>query len=204
MAPSAIPAAEPTMRLPRRALVLVSAALLLAFAKQAYDYNDTTWAFTGAKLKFSAKAKGIGKVHASSFDQAEITLNGDGSWTLDFDGMEVVAGSWTVKDEFDKSIEADVSETGQAEIFGFFEAGAEAAAAAKGLTVDVTLDTAKIEKMKMFVKVNKKTQTARVKMVATLKATGLTDGEGKLNAPTTCAAKFTGISDEVQLAEILP
>jgi hypothetical protein len=192
------------MRTPRVVLLVLSFALLPAFAKQAWDFNDTSWTFSVAKLKFGGKAKGIGKVKAFIETSGDITVNGDGTWVLNYAGSEIGAGTWAVKDEFDKSIDLTLSPAGETELFDFIEFQLEQNAAGAGVVITVDLDTPVLEKFKLIVKPNFKKQTAKVKLVAKMKAAGTTDGAGVLDAPTTVHAKMTTTSDEVPLANILP
>jgi hypothetical protein len=192
------------MRTPRLVLLVLSFALLPAFAKQAWDFNDTSWTFSVAKLKFGGKAKGIGKVKAFIETAGDITISADGTWVLNYAGSEIAAGSWAVKDEFDKSLDLTLSPEGEAELFDFIEFQLEQNAAGAGVVITVDLDTPVLEKFKLIVKPNLKKQTAKVKLVAKMKAAGTTDGAGVLDAPTTVHAKMTTTSDEVPLANILP
>lgn len=189
----------------RAARPLLIAAVLLAFTeKPVFDYLATTWDFPAAKLSFSAKAKKLGHLKTSLVDVGQVVLNGDLSWSLVYQGSAVASGLWVVKDVFDKSLELDIDPTGQQALFDFMAAQLEAAVLALGFSDDVTLDTAVVEKVRLFVKPDFKHQTATVKLVASCKLTGLTDGQGQVDAPTTCKAKLVGTSDEVPLASILP
>ena len=192
------------MRTPRLVLLVLSFAVLPAFAKQAWDFTDTSWTFQVAKLKFGGKAKGIGKVKAFVESSGDVTLNADGTWVLNYTGSEVAAGTWAVTDEFDKSIDLTLSPEGEAELFDFIEFQIEQNALAAGVVVDVTLDTPVLEKFKLVLKPSIKKQTAKVKLVAKMKATGTTDGLGVIGAPTKVHAKLTPTSDEVPLANVLP
>jgi hypothetical protein len=192
------------MRTPRVLLLILSASLLPAFAKQAWDVDDTTWTFTEAKLVFNGKAKGIGKVKAWFLGNGGVALNSDGTWTLNYIGSDMAAGTWAVEDEFDKSIELTLSPEGTGALFDFIEIKAEELALAGGFVVDAELDTLVLEKVRLFIKPNFKQQTARLKLVARFRATGLTDGEGLTDTPSTCKVKLKAFSDEVPLADVLP
>jgi hypothetical protein len=192
------------MRTPRVVLLVLSFAILPAFAKQAWDFNDSSWTFQVAKLKFGGKAKGIGKVKAFVEAAGDVTVNADDTWVLNYAGEEIAAGTWDVTDEFDKSIDLTLSPEGESELFDFIAFQIEQNALADGVVVDVTLDTPVLEKFKLVVKPNIKKQTAKVKLVAKLKATGTTDGLGVVDAPTNVHAKLATTSDEVPLANILP
>ena len=192
------------MRTPRLVLLVLSFALLPAFAKQAFDYNGSVWTFPAAKLKFGGSAKKVGKVKAFVEAAGDVTLAGDGTWTLSYAGSETAAGTWAVTDEFDKSIDLTLSPAGEAELYDFIEFQIEQNALAAGVVVDVTLTTPVVEKLKLVVKPSVKKQTAKVKLSVKLKATGTTDGLGQVDAPTSVHAKLSSLSDEVPLASILP
>ena len=192
------------MRTPRLVLLVLSFALLPAFAKQAWNFGDTSWTFPVAKLKCVGKAQGIGKVKEIIEGAADVTLNADHTWALNFASIELASGTWAVEDEFDKSIDLTLSREGELTLLGFMELGIEQSAADIGVPVDVTLDTPVLEKFKLTVKPSIKKQTAKVKLVVKLKATGTTDGLGVFGAPTKGHVKVTSTSDEVPLADILP
>ncbi|HEX5012336.1 MAG TPA: hypothetical protein VFY71_18250 [Planctomycetota bacterium] len=192
------------MRAPRLALLILSFALLPAFAKQAWDFNDTSWTFPTAKIKFGGKAKGIGTVKAFVETGGDVTLHADGTWVLSYGSSEIAAGTWEVTDEFDKSIDLSLSPEGETELFDFIENQIEQNAAADGIVVDVSLDTPVKEKLKLTLKPSLKKQTAKVKLSVKLKMTGTTDGLGIVDAPTNVHASLKTISDEVPLANVLP
>jgi len=192
------------MRTPRVVLLVLSFALLPAFAKQAWDFNDTSWTFPVAKIKFSGKAKGIGKTKAFVQTAGDVTLNDDGTWVLNYASSEIATGTWAVTNEFDKSIDLTLSPEGEVELFDFIAIQIEQDAAAAGVVLDVSLDTPVLEKVKLIVKPSTKKQTAHVKLVVKLKASGTTDGLGVVDAPTNVKAKLVSTSDDVPLADILP
>src|SRR5262245_3200656 len=192
------------MRAPRLVLLVLSFALLPAFAKQAWDFNDTSWTFPVAKIKFGGKAKGIGKVKAFVQTGGDVTLSADGTWVLNYGSGEIAAGTWAVTDEFDKSIDLTLSPAGETELFDFIELQIEQNAAAEGVVVTVDLDTPVKEKLKLTLKPSIKNQTAKMKLSVKLKMTGTTDGLGIFDAPTNVHASLKTTSDEAPLANVLP
>jgi len=188
-----------------RALLLLSFVLLPAFTKPSWSFTETTWSFTGAKLHFSGKAKGIGHVADTLVADAQVVLDGANGWELVY-GITAHAGGgvWAVKDIFDKSLELTAQGAGEIDLDDFIEDQVETAAADAGVPVDLELDTLVVQKIRLTLKPNLKQQTARMKLVATVKATGLTDGAGVEDAPSTCRIKLTALSDEVPLADVLP
>ena len=188
----------------RSVLLLAALALLPGFAKPSWDFGATAWTFQDVPFRCMGKAKGLGKVKAIFWSDGALTLNGDGSWVLSFNGEDIAGGDWTVDDEFDKSVELTLSPEGQALLWDDLEGKLEFLADSQGITVDVELSMPVIEKLQLFLKPNVKLQTARVKLVATVKATGLTDGNGLTDAPSTCREKLVWTSDDVPLADVLP
>jgi hypothetical protein len=195
------------MRAPasRFTIPLLAAALLLGFAaKQAFDYTDTTWDFASAKLTFSAKAKKIGHLKGSQVDIGQVVLHADGSWTLVYQGNTVASGTWTVKDAFSKTVEATLDPTGQQQVFEFVATAVENQALALGQPSNVTLDTVKVERVRLTVKPDVKHGTATAKLVASCTLTGLADSGPFTNEPAVCKAKIVGTSNSVPLASIEP
>ncbi len=188
-----------------RSLTLALALLGLAFvAPQAYDYTGTSWSFAEAKVKFSGKAKGIGKLKGTELGAGSLALNTDGTWGLVYDGDLIAGGSWDVQDEFDKSVELVLDGDGLTDLPTFLEDNVESAAALFGFVIDTELTTLELEKVRLKVMPNKKAGTVKAKIVAVYKYTGTTDGEGEVDAVSSVRAKLTGTSDELPLADILP
>ncbi|MBM3985703.1 MAG: hypothetical protein FJ296_08475 [Planctomycetes bacterium] len=193
----------------RRALSFVLVpALVLALpgfmAPQAFDFGASTWSFTEAKAKFAGKAKGIGKLKDTQFGDGTLTLNGDNTWGLVYDGDQIASGSWAVEDEFDRSIDLFLADDGLIDLPTYMQDTAEAAAALFGIDITIDLDTLVLEKVVLKVKPNTKAGTVKAKISATYKYTGTTDGLGQVDAETTLRGKLTGTSDEQPLANVLP
>jgi hypothetical protein len=195
------------MRTPisRLTLPLLTAALLLGFAaKPTFDYTDTTWDFAAAKLTFSGKAKKLGHLKASQVDVGQVVLHADNSWTLVYQGNTVASGTWSVKNAFAKTVEATLDPAGEQQVFNFVALAVETKASALGHPVDVTLDTVKLEKFRLHVKLNAKQGTATAKLVASCTLTGHADGGPFTDEPAVCKAKIVGTSNAVPLATIEP
>jgi hypothetical protein len=193
----------------RRALAFVLVPVLVLalpgfMAPQAFDFGATSWSFTGAKVKFAGKAKGIGKLKDTQFGDGTLTLNTDGTWGLVYDAELIAGGTWDVEDEFDKSIDLFLAGDGLTDLPTYMQDTAEAAAALFGIDITIALDTLVLEKVVLKVKPNTKAGTVKAKIAATYKYTGTTDGLGEVDAETTLRARLTGTSDEQPLANVLP
>ncbi len=179
--------------------------VMLSFgpAPLAYNFDDTAWHFSTAKVHLAGKAKGLGGLKHKEVSTADLFVSAGGLWSLETEAQEIMAGTWTVESVTDKSIDLVLDQSGADELRAWVDQQEEDAAAAKGTTVSVDLTTITSAKLHLNVKPNTKKGTARLKGSAVFKFAGTTDGNGITDAPTTAAYSFKGLTDEVPLSGIL-
>lgn len=168
-----------------------------------FSLSSSSWVFSDADVKVSAKIKGSGKLVGIQEGELQLTFNSGSAWTLGLNELEFASGMWMAMDAQGKRAELELDVAGLKMLSELAAGILTSTATVSGLDAAFALDDLVVSKVRARLRpvLSKDLARLRFKVVVDLAGTAVVSNE-----PIEVVARIRAgaISSDQPLEDVLP
>jgi len=189
----------------RHAWMVLASILVLAGTAHGgppLDLDDSEWVFPQALAKMKAKARGVGKLKIGGGQAIEMTLLPGNAWQADIDDTVQLQGTYVREGAAGTRLLLTLDATSAQTLQDLYALQVAAAAAARGVALDVAVTLAEARAM-VGIKLRRKAASAIAKLKMQLKFTAVVSPASGSTTTGKIVSKVKGVSAPIPLIDII-